>query len=44
VRDCDRIVVLDRAGRVAESGSHAELVVLGGLYAAMLQLQEGAAA
>lgn len=44
VRDCDRIVVLDRQGRVAEQGSHEGLVALGGLYAAMLQLQSGEAA
>ncbi len=44
VRDCHRIVVLDRRGCVAESGTHAQLVELGGLYAAMLQLQEGEAA
>ncbi len=44
VRDCDRIVVLDRQGRVAEQGPHHVLVASGGLYAAMLQLQEGEAA
>jgi ABC-type bacteriocin/lantibiotic exporter with double-glycine peptidase domain len=32
VRDADRIVVLD-AGRVAESGSHADLLAAGGRYA-----------
>lgn len=43
VRHCDRIVVLHH-GRVAESGTHDELVALGGLYAALYQLQHGAAA
>jgi ATP-binding cassette, subfamily B, bacterial len=35
VRDADEIVVLD-GGRVAERGSHAELVAAGGRYARML--------
>ncbi|MEV6927305.1 ABC transporter ATP-binding protein [Dactylosporangium sp. NPDC051485] len=38
VRQADRIVVLD-GGRVAESGSHDELMSLGGLYADMFALQ-----
>nr|WP_322111174.1 ABC transporter ATP-binding protein/permease [Tistlia consotensis] len=42
VVDADRIVVLD-AGRVAESGSHSELLARRGLYAEMwLRQQEGA--
>ncbi|WP_051637747.1 ABC transporter ATP-binding protein [Rhodococcus sp. UNC363MFTsu5.1] len=35
IRDADQIVVLDR-GRVAERGTHAELVELGGRYARLL--------
>ena len=35
VRDADQIVVLDR-GRVAEIGTHDELLVAGGRYAALL--------
>ena len=38
LRDADEIVVLDD-GRIAERGSHAELVALGGLYAAMWDRQ-----
>ena len=36
VRDCDRIYLLDR-GRVAEAGSHAELLGNDGLYARLLE-------
>ncbi len=35
VRDADQIVVLD-AGRIAERGSHDELIELGGLYASLV--------
>ncbi|HEX6597401.1 MAG TPA: ABC transporter ATP-binding protein [Acidimicrobiales bacterium] len=38
VRRAERIVVLD-GGRIVESGSHDELVALGGRYAAMFTLQ-----
>jgi ATP-binding cassette, subfamily B, multidrug efflux pump len=36
----DRLVVLDR-GRVAEQGTHAELLALGGVYARLWQRQSG---
>jgi ATP-binding cassette subfamily B protein len=38
VRMADRILVVS-GGRVAEAGTHAELVALGGLYAELYELQ-----
>ena len=40
---CRRIVVLER-GRIAESGTPAELLARGGLYAGLHALQSGARA
>src|SRR5207249_2501657 len=37
IQDADRIVVLHR-GRVRETGSHAELVALGGIYTRLYEL------
>ncbi|MGB6230989.1 MAG: ATP-binding cassette domain-containing protein, partial [Litorimonas sp.] len=41
VLTADRIVVLDE-GRVVDTGTHAELVARGGLYARLAELQFGA--
>ncbi len=38
IRDADRILVLER-GRIAEQGTHDELVRLGGIYAGMINIQ-----
>ena len=38
VRMADRILVLEE-GRIAEQGSHAQLVALGGRYAGLFELQ-----
>ncbi|MCR0982981.1 ABC transporter ATP-binding protein [Roseomonas populi] len=43
VRDADLIVVME-AGRVAESGTHAELLAAGGLYAGLVRAQAFATA
>ncbi len=39
LRDCDRILVMEQ-GKVVESGSHAELLALGGHYHHMFRQQE----
>jgi len=36
--NCDRIVVLDR-GRIAEQGSHSDLLAAGGLYRRLYDMQ-----
>jgi ATP-binding cassette, subfamily B, bacterial len=40
VREAEQIAVLE-AGRVAELGSHEELLELGGRYASMIEAQGG---
>ena len=40
IAQMDRIIVLDQ-GRVAEDGSHAELLALGGIYASLWERQSG---
>ena len=42
IRDADRIFVLEQ-GRVAEEGTHTELLEAGGLYAALWRVQTGTA-
>ncbi|KAI3423870.1 hypothetical protein D9Q98_009704 [Chlorella vulgaris] len=41
VRHADQTVVMDRGGRVAEVGTHAQLMRRGGIYAALVRRQSG---
>ena len=42
--NADRIVVMSKGGRVAETGTHAELLAMHGVYAALYESQQHAAA
>jgi subfamily B ATP-binding cassette protein MsbA len=43
IMNADRIVVLQRGGRIAEVGTHRELIERGGVYAALYETQQRAA-
>jgi subfamily B ATP-binding cassette protein MsbA len=43
IEHADRVVVLDQ-GRVVESGTHADLLTRGGLYARLQAMQRGPSA
>ena len=43
IRDCDEIIMLD-SGRIAERGSHDELMRLNGSYAELMRLEQGVTA
>lgn len=43
IRDCDEIIMLD-SGRIAERGSHDELMRLNGSYAELMRLEQGVSA
>jgi subfamily B ATP-binding cassette protein MsbA len=38
IHNADRIVVIDQ-GRIAEQGTHAELMAKGGIYAKLIEMQ-----
>lgn len=40
IRDCDEIIMMNQ-GRIQERGTHEELIALGGIYATMVQLEQG---